>query len=61
MRLKRFGIFERKAQRVGGRKFVQRLSSHEFESTKYINVLKVRLLLFDLDIRKIRFKFSLNL
>jgi hypothetical protein len=61
MKRKSFGILGRKVQHAGGRKFVQGLSSQKFELPKYMSVLKGKILLFDLDLRKIRFKFSVNL
>jgi hypothetical protein len=61
MRRKSFGIPGRKAQYSGGRKFGHGLSSHKFELTKHMNMLQVKFLVVDLDLREVRFKFSANL
>jgi len=61
MRRRSFGILGRRAQHAGGRTFGQRLSSHKFELRKYMRMLQVKFLVVDLDLRKIGFKFSVNL
>jgi len=53
LRRKSFGILGRKTQHAGRRKFVQGLSSHKFELMKYMNVLQVKILVVDLDLRNI--------
>jgi len=61
MRRKSFGILGRRGQHAGGRTFSQGLSSHKFELRKYMSMLQVKILVVDLDLRKIRFKSSVNL
>lgn len=61
MRRKSFGMLWRRAQHAGERKFGQGLSSRKFELRKYMSMLQVKFLVVDLELRKMRFKFSVNL